>query len=647
MSDLSRTQSAADVYRDWFQYLPASLVLCFGLVATVAAVYAASNYNLAQEHQKFERLANQYTSAIFQSIDRNLVAIRSLAALYAAFKSVEREEFEAFTRTTLSELPGIRAMEWVPRVRAYERSRFEASARADGYPGFRITEADPSGTPVRAMPRPEHFPVYYVEPFKGNEAMLGFDLASNPAWAAALSLARDSGSMVATEPIKLVRGSSEQIGFLILQPIYSDGPPTGQTDDRQRNLQGFALGIFVVGEIVDAALSRFEEAGDLEFYLHDIDAERENRFLHHRPGLERGELRGSVMEAVAARNFSFAEKRNIAGRDWSVVVQRSAAADGGSLMPWAIALLCLMITAAMVWYMISSRNWADSVEEMVVARTADLHARERELSDHRDKLQREVAERERGFSELQREFISMASHEFRTPLAIIDGAAHRMHRNSQDLTPDELKRRVTKIRQSVKRMLNLIDTMLCTSRLDAGKIDMALQSCDLAYVLCDVCERQQEISPDHAIDVYVEGLTERVMADPRLLDQVFTNLLSNAVKYSPHSRRIDVVGRIEGVQAIVSVRDYGVGIPEDEADRLFDRFFRARTSQGIAGTGIGLNLVRRLVEMHDGSIEVESVEGAGAEFTIHLPIRIEQAKPKPVTGDPLTALERTVDELTA
>ena len=116
-------------------------------------------------------------------------------------------------------------------------------------------------------------------------------------------------------------------------------------------------------------------------------------------------------------------------------------------------------------------------------------------------------------------------------------------------------------------------------------------------------------------------MPREIAADAKKLEQIFTNLLSNAVKYAPDNPRIEVrLAKLDG-QAVVSVCDRGLGIPVDDIPRLFQRYFRARTATGIAGTGIGLNLAKRFVELHGGTIEVESVEGEGTTFTVRLPIK--------------------------
>ncbi len=233
----------------------------------------------------------------------------------------------------------------------------------------------------------------------------------------------------------------------------------------------------------------------------------------------------------------------------------------------------------------------------------------------------EALEKERSYNVLQREFVAMASHEFRTPLTIIDSAAQRLQRQLTRLGHDDAKERTTKIRTAVKRMISLIESVLSAASLDAGKFKLEVQECDLKEVLEKVCRRQREISTTHSIRTEIAALPELIVGDPRLLEQTFSNLLSNAIKFSPEESEVIVVGLERGGSAMVVVKDHGVGIPEDEIPKVFDRFYRASTASGIAGTGIGLNLVQQVVELHGGSVELESKAGEGTSFIVRLPLR--------------------------
>lgn len=228
--------------------------------------------------------------------------------------------------------------------------------------------------------------------------------------------------------------------------------------------------------------------------------------------------------------------------------------------------------------------------------------------------------REKEYNLLQQKFISLVSHEFRTPLAIIDGVAQRLIKRKDKLTPDEVETRTNKVRSAVTRMVGLIDTTLYASRLDAGQIKLKLAPCDVGELVRKVCERQTDISPSHKIQVEIDAFPNEIFADKERLDQVFTNLLSNAVKYAPDAPLIEVKHWGDGGDVWVSVTDHGLGIPEDDLPHMFKRFFRAETAKGIPGTGIGLNVVKEFVEMHGGTITVDSVEGEGSTFTVRLPI---------------------------
>lgn len=279
-----------------------------------------------------------------------------------------------------------------------------------------------------------------------------------------------------------------------------------------------------------------------------------------------------------------------------------------------------MVALGSVGFEITERKRAEEelkahrahLEELVNERTAEVEEKAKKLE--------KALHIEKEYNVLQQKFVSMVSHEFRTPLAIIDGAAQRLMRRKDSLNADEVEVRVGKIRAAITRMVDQIDTTLFASRLDEGQIEFHLQTCDIHKLLEDVCERQSEISPDYDIQIDASALPHHVRADLKLLDQVFTNLLSNAVKYAQGSPLILVKGWQEGQQALISVTDQGVGIPASDLPHMFKRFFRAKTAFGISGTGIGLSVVNEIVKLHAGTIKIDSQEGAGATFTVSLPI---------------------------
>ena len=228
---------------------------------------------------------------------------------------------------------------------------------------------------------------------------------------------------------------------------------------------------------------------------------------------------------------------------------------------------------------------------------------------------------ERELLEMQRRFVSMVSHEYHTPLSVIDGMAQRIQRHPEQFSTEDLSARMQRVRDMVKHMVTLTDSVLTLSRLESGLIRVERLPVRILPLLSDLIEQYRSQYP--ASDIQLETQADTLLCvdgDAELLRLVFSNLLSNAIKYSPNWQRVQLQLGREGGMVSVAVRDWGVGIPEAEQSRLFTRFFRASTAQGIPGSGIGLSLARELVDMHGGQISVRSSEGNGAVFTVSLPL---------------------------
>jgi two-component system, OmpR family, sensor kinase len=222
----------------------------------------------------------------------------------------------------------------------------------------------------------------------------------------------------------------------------------------------------------------------------------------------------------------------------------------------------------------------------------------------------------------QRNFISMASHEFRTPLTVIDGHARRLDKMRDSVAAAEIGERAGKIRAAVLRLIHLIDNLLSSARLVDGGAELYFQPAemDLTALLREVCQLHREMVPGAQIVERLGAAPTPMLGDAKLLFQVFSNLLSNAVKYSPGGGTIEVNAEIAEAESIVAIVDTGIGIPADDLDRLFERYHRGSNVSGIVGAGVGLYLVKKAVDLHKGSIEVQSREGEGSRFVVRLPL---------------------------
>ena len=243
------------------------------------------------------------------------------------------------------------------------------------------------------------------------------------------------------------------------------------------------------------------------------------------------------------------------------------------------------------------------------------------VGEHGKMVRAEAAlERERQVSRLHRAFISVVSHQFRTPLAIIDASAQRMVRRGALMSEDEITSRADKIRAACLRLTRLMESTLNAARLEEGEISLNLRSCDLETLLKAVWDGQPE-QDQRRIELHIDHVPRAIEADATLLEQAVQNLISNALKYSPAGSPVIVRATRAGSDIVIEVEDQGVGVPQDELGSLFRRFYRARTAEGIPGTGIGLSFAAQIMDLHRGRVEVTSVEGQGSTFTLRFPFR--------------------------
>ena len=221
----------------------------------------------------------------------------------------------------------------------------------------------------------------------------------------------------------------------------------------------------------------------------------------------------------------------------------------------------------------------------------------------------------------QRDFVSMASHELRSLLAQIDGHAQRMISMQERLTAAEIAERAHRIRGAVRGMTQLVDDLVGSAQLVDGRGDVHYRptEVDLAVILSEVCDLQRELTPHALIREVASQQPFFVQGDATLLRQVFGNILSNAVRYSPQAALVDVSIAREKDEIAVLIQDRGVGVPEHERQLVFQRCYRGSNTAGVPGSGVGLYVVKTLIDLHEGNVAVHGREGGGSRFEVRLP----------------------------
>jgi PAS domain S-box-containing protein len=218
------------------------------------------------------------------------------------------------------------------------------------------------------------------------------------------------------------------------------------------------------------------------------------------------------------------------------------------------------------------------------------------------------------------DFVSIVSHEFRTPLTVIQGFSEMLR--DEEIDPEEIKEYAGDINTEAVRLNRMINELLDLERMESGRMTLHRQATDLNAVIREVVERMSANAPGHTLDLALDPDLPIFEGDQDKLVQVLTNLLHNAVKYSPDGGTVVIASRIEGPLAHVEVRDQGLGIPAEALDTIFERYSRIEspTNRHIQGTGLGLPIVRQIVEMHGGRVWAESTLGAGSVFHFTIPL---------------------------
>ncbi len=247
---------------------------------------------------------------------------------------------------------------------------------------------------------------------------------------------------------------------------------------------------------------------------------------------------------------------------------------------------------------------------------------QRDVTERREAEQkvRRALEKERELNELKSRFVSMASHELRTPLATIQSSAQLVNLFTRRGDDENVDKHLSRIQSNINKMTDLLEDVLLFGRGEQGHLPFHAEEQDVMPLLQETVEEvRQGIGASHTIELHGTDRPLRMTVDAQLFDLLISNLLGNAVKYSDEGSVVELTIRNEGEGATLTVRDRGIGIPDVDQERLFEPFHRAANVGATSGTGLGLSIVKEAVDLHSGSITVESEQGEGSTFTVTLP----------------------------
>lgn len=581
----------------WARFRPPPLAwaLLFGLLGlTVVGVGQLRQSSQRQVELERERRVAGLASRLLLTLRHHVSAVEAIADFRSASMRIDRDEFARFVAQPLKRGAHVQAFEWIPRVPAEERKAIERRAREGGLSGYRIRRWSYGAGFVAGETSwsTEYYPVFHVEPLRGNESAVGIDLGSHPTRRAALERARDTGRVVATEPIELAQATGAHAGILVFAPSYSR-PGLETISERREHLLGFGLGVFRVEDLVRTSLP---EAESRRSTVRLRDVTNGDFVLYSEPRFD--ELGA---EAHRSRDLEVGGRRwvlDVHSPDTEVFRDQPLFLLGGVL----VSLLAFGLVVS-----ISDRH--RRVEALVAERTAELEAATAVLEQAKCGL-------EKSNRELQ-QFARVASHDLKTPLRHVGSFSQLLAAELGDELGDDAQLYMDHVLGGVRRMEALIDGLLDLSRAQARHV--AFEPVDLERCL-DIVRGQLDPSLVESGTV-TSGELPTVQGDAVQLMQLLINLVTNGLKYrSERPPRVHLSASRQAEQWQVVVEDNGIGVEHAHREQVFELFRRLHGPGEYPGSGIGLAICQRVVERHGGRIWVEGRPGGGSRFIFTLPV---------------------------
>jgi signal transduction histidine kinase len=597
--------------------------------------------------QAFHAAAIDRILMVRREIEQNLGVVQDIGSFFDASQWVGRRDFRKFVGPALKRHESIAALQWIPRITGEERALFEEEARRS-FTRFRINETGPAGDLVRAESRPVHFPVLYVQPYQLNKESLGLDLASDPAILDSLLQTRDAGQMRASPRIPLKLEGRIEYAFAVRLPVYNkpDSDEADAADEeeeatldaaakRPQQLRGFAAGIFRIGEIVESALQDLSPSG-IDMFIYDVSDEGERQILYqhlsrNRPA-DTGQRNPGGGESL--ENRKHIQTISVTDRQWEVL----STSIPGYFQPdpwsgWVTLAGGLPFTVLLTIYLSTLVGRAAKVKRLVTLRTTQLMEvnealnseikerlnAEQELQRLNETLEQRVAirtaEAERHVEELE-QFAYVTSHDLKAPLRGIANLATWLEEDLSEKLTEATCEQLGLLRDRVQRMNDLIEGLLDYSRI--GQAANSLVSVDTGELLAEVID---SLSPPNGFIVDVGADMPTLYTDRLHLGQVFSNLIGNSIKHRKGRQgHAWITAHNEGEYYEFTIADDGPGIAREYHDKVFMMFQTLAAKDYGSNTGIGLALVKKIVQEHGGSITLESEEGNGATFRFSWPM---------------------------
>ncbi|WP_332775840.1 CHASE domain-containing protein [Polaromonas sp.] len=592
-------------------------LLTFGLLLTATLWTWRGSVTQAEQiaQERFDVNVAEGNVAIQRRLQAYEQVLRGGVGLFAANKVVTRDEWGSYVSTLHIEknYPGIQGIGFSERILSAQHEAHTRRIRAEGFPEYAIR---PAGE------RTEYTSIIYLEPFDWrNQRAFGYDMFSESVRREAMERARDSGRTSVSGKVKLVQETNQaaQRGFLMYLPVFQKGDVLRTVEERRAALAGYVYAPFRMRDLLQGTLGP-AALPNIRLKIFDGTAISPESLLYD--SLEESAKTQKTVPAFGIRRaFEFN------GRQWTLDFSSLPAFDAtiDAQKP-----LLILVSGLLVSVLFSAVVWSSSLNR----------SRSRDLADANHGLQAEIAERTKLEAQLKQaknaaeaanqaksEFLANVSHELRTPLTLILAPLEQLLRADQPTVGQ--RSQLERAQRNALLLLNRVNDILDFSKSEAGKFQVHWEAVDLVELVSGLAGDAAVVAEGKPCSLtwHVDPALDKVCLDRRHFEKMVLNFLSNALKFTPAGGWIRVEATcVDDGCFEFAVADSGVGIPADKIPLLFERFQQIDSSatRQYGGTGIGLALVKGLVELMGGSIGVHSEPGHGSRFWVRLPRGVDR-----------------------
>jgi signal transduction histidine kinase/sensor domain CHASE-containing protein/ActR/RegA family two-component response regulator len=549
-----------------------------------------SNKNM---ERGFDVKAKRYTQNIEERLNISSSKVKSYQAFFQGSDYISYKEFVTYSQALLGDESALHAVGWTEVTLDSEREISVKSLRDQGYKDFDFKAPSSMGM-VKVKKKKVYYPILYIYPYKSNKRALGLDLSELPGRLELLKKIAVTGKGRVTPPITLVQEKADEKSIIIYLPVWQKYP-------KDEVLRGYVSGVYRASGILGGVLNDAEK-NNIGISITDITDEFKPKKLIER--------KVDLHPYIKSKTYDI----EFQGSKYRVKFSPSSGYEGNKSdwVSWVILIFGFLISALLQAFILMMSGAIEHTNEVVKMRTKQLT---------------KAIEKAESASKAKSMFLANMNHELRTPLNAIVGLVNLCLKTT--LT-DKQAEYLYQAKLATHTLMSLINQSLDYAKIESGKLELENLEFDLSAIIKKIYAvfNMQALQKNIEFNLHIDGeLSRYFLGDALRVEQVLLNICSNAIKFTDQgSVSLSLASKAladHTQQITIKIKDSGIGISKEQQASLFQSFQQAdnTTTRKYGGTGLGLAISKQLVELMNGSIEINSEIGSGCEFVITIPLK--------------------------